>query len=259
MTEEAGAIRHGSPEASAAVPRHRFGILLCALAFLMAGAPLVYMFRPEAQSRMAGIVITLLFVVMLLSAVLAVSRTRSTNMVALMFAIPAVMLQILRTLMAGDGLAIASHLLGILFLGYVIILILKFLFASQRVSSDMICASLCVYLLLGVLCALAYSLFAYLDPGSFIFSFAEEGEDQVMRFGGERTFIAIYYSFVTMSTLGYGDIVPASSLARICAALQAVVGQLYLAVLVARLVGMHIAHSAAPGARARSADGNHGT
>ncbi|UCE61949.1 MAG: hypothetical protein JSU63_09480, partial [Phycisphaerales bacterium] len=84
--------------------------------------------------------------------------------------------QSLQTWIASDGLAIAGHVLGILFLGYVIVLILKFLFVSGRVSSDMICASLCVYLLLGVLCALAYSVFYYLDPRSFIFSFAEEGQ-----------------------------------------------------------------------------------
>ncbi len=52
-----------------------------------------------------------------------------------------------------------------------------------------------------------------------------------------------YYSFVTMTTLGYGDIVPASPVARMCAVLQAVLGQLYLAVLVARLVGLHILHA----------------
>ena len=54
---------------------------------------------------------------------------------------------------------------------------------------------------------------------------------------------ALYYSFVTMSTLGYGDIVPRSSLARMAAALQAIVGQLYLVVLVSRLVGIHIAQA----------------
>ena len=237
-----------------AILQHRFTVLLCALTLLLVGAPLVRMFRPEAQSRIADLVIPLLFVVVLFSALLAVSRTRTTRTLALLLAIPAAVLQGLQTWVATDGSAIAGHVLGILFLGYVIVLILKFLFVNGRVSADMICASLCVYLLLGVLCALAYSVFHYLDPASFIFTFAEEGEPEVIRFGGERTFIAIYYSFVTMSTLGYGDIVPASSLARMCAALQAVVGQLYLAVLVARLVGLHISHSPATSTGGSNAD-----
>ena len=64
-----------------------------------------------------------------------------------------------------------------------------------------------------------------------------------MRFGGERTVIAIFYSFVTMSSLVYGGIGPTSSLTRIGAAMHAVVAQVYAAVSVARLVGMHIAQA----------------
>lgn len=243
MTEDAGHTHHGSHGLRTVVLQHRFAVLLCALAVLLIGAPLVRMFQPGTHPKLADLVIPLLFTVVLLSAVSAVSRTRTTEIIALLLAIPAAVFQGLQTWFATDGFAIAGHILGILFLGYAIVLILKFLFASHRVSSDMICASLCVYLLLGILCALAYSLFHYLDPTSFVFVLAEDGGAEVMQFGGERTFIAIYYSFVTMSTLGYGDIVPTSSLARTCAALQAVVGQLYLAVLVARLVGLHVSRA----------------
>ncbi len=248
MTADVGHTHHGRHGVWTVVLQHRFAVLLCALAVLLIGAPLVRMFRPGTHPKLADLVIPLLFAVVLLSAIFAVSRTRTTEIIALLLAIPAAVFQGLQTWFATDGFAIAGHILGILFLGYAIVLILKFLFVSHQVSSDMICASLCVYLLLGILCALAYSLFYYLDPTSFVFSLAEDGGSGVIRFGGERTFIAIYYSFVTMSTLGYGDIVPTSSLARTCAALQAVVGQLYLAVLVARLVGLHISHSAATSA-----------
>ena len=55
-----------------------------------------------------------------------------------------------------------------------------------------------------------------------------------------------YFSFVTMTTLGYGDIVPTVPFARVVATLQAVVGQMYLTALVARLVGLHIAHTNSP-------------
>ena len=64
-----------------------------------------------------------------------------------------------------------------------------------------------------------------------------------MRFGGEHSVNPLYYSFVTLTTLGYGDISPASSMARMLAAIEAVVGQVYLTVLVARLVGLHIAQA----------------
>ncbi len=156
------------------VLQHRLAVLLCALTLLLVGAPFVRVFGPGAHPKLAALVILLLFVVVLLSAVFAVSRTRKTEIIALSLAVPAVVLQGLQTWLAMDGLALAGHILGILFLGYAIALVLKFLFVSHRVSSDMICASLCVYLLLGVLCAVAYSLFYYLDPTSFVFSFAEE-------------------------------------------------------------------------------------
>lgn len=64
-----------------------------------------------------------------------------------------------------------------------------------------------------------------------------------MRLGAESAGIELYYSLVTMTTLGYGDIVPSSPAARSVATLQAVVGQLYLAVIVARLVGLHVAEA----------------
>lgn len=72
-------------------------------------------------------------------------------------------------------------------------------------------------------------------------------------FGQDRALTGaemIYYSFVTLTTLGYGDIVPVSPSARSLATLEALTGQLYLTVLVARLVGLQITHSA----RRRSED-----
>ena len=75
MTLEAGNTPHGRHGAWRAILQHRFAVLLCALALLLAGTPLVRMFRPGAPSWMADLVIPLLFDMVLLSAVLAVSRT----------------------------------------------------------------------------------------------------------------------------------------------------------------------------------------
>jgi voltage-gated potassium channel len=78
-----------------------------------------------------------------------------------------------------------------------------------------------------------YLLLIALDPESFHFSRALDA--------GGKDFT--YYSFVTLTTLGYGDITPVTDPARSLSLLEAVMGQLYLAVLVARLVGIHIAQS----------------
>ena len=82
-----------------------------------------------------------------------------------------------------------------------------------------------------------------IQPGSFHVSFEETDDPARMRFGSRHSSFAIYYSFVTMSTLGYGDIVPRTPTTRMLAAIQAIIGQLYLTVLIARLVALHIVHS----------------
>lgn len=93
------------------------------------------------------------------------------------------------------------------------------------------------YLLLGVAWAQAYSLVALLRPGAF--SGATAASD------GPRAFL--YFSFVTLTTVGYGDVLPVHPAARSLAMLEAVTGPLYLAILLARLVSLAVA----PGGRAR--------
>jgi hypothetical protein len=77
-----------------------------------------------------------------------------------------------------------------------------------------------------------------LQPGSFNLA-----KGTAMKFGGSETIFAVYFSYVTLTTLGYGDITPLSGAARTLAIVEATTGQIYLAVLVARLVGLHVAHS----------------
>jgi len=171
-----------------------------------------------------------------------VAQTRLTVIVVLALAVPEVILGIVGLAVGGDGVTVATHVLSILLLGYTVVVLLGFLFRVRRVTGNMISASLCAYLILGVLWANVFSLVAILQSDAFHFSFAEDAAG-AMRFGTEQTVLPLYYSFVTMTTLGYGDIVPISSAARMLASIAAIVGQFYLAVLVARLVGLHIAQA----------------
>ncbi len=88
----------------------------------------------------------------------------------------------------------------------------------------------------------AIGVVAMLDPGSFRTPEGLSLVPEAVNAGREYTFI--YYSFVTLTTLGYGEITPASHWSRTLAWTEAVIGQLFLAILVARLVGLHIVHSA---------------
>ena len=110
---------------------------------------------------------------------------------------------------------------------------------SSNVSHDTICGAICVYMLIGTTYTMIYASVLDIDPSAVSFnqSLGSSGADTSERFSQ-----LMYFSFCTYTTLGYGDITPVHRTARMFACrLEAVTGQLYLTILVARLVGLHIA------------------
>ena len=120
------------------------------------------------------------------------------------------------------------------FLVAVIVVLQRHIMTSDRVSGDTLRGAVCVYVLLGVTWAVAYRFVSYLEPGAFAIAghFVDQGRSLALH---------IYFSFVTLTTLGYGDISPISPMARTLAWLEAAVGQVYVAITIARLVSMYIA------------------
>ncbi len=108
---------------------------------------------------------------------------------------------------------------------------------AERVTPAKISGALSVYLLLGYMWGIVFTILEALQPGSFNLVL---GSTAAAGTGGEIFRQLLYYSFITLSTLGYGDITPLSEGARSLAAIEALTGQIYLAVLVARLVGLEI-------------------
>ena len=104
---------------------------------------------------------------------------------------------------------------------------LRFAMGASSVDAEHLYAALSAYLLAGIFFGLFYWVLEQIDPGTFVFT----GEFSRMS--------AFYFSFVTLATLGYGDIVPRSEVARGLAIVEGVGGQLFLAVLVARLVSLY--------------------
>ena len=115
-------------------------------------------------------------------------------------------------------------------------LLLSHLIRAQEVSTDTILGGVSVYLLLGILFYTFYSLAQITNPGAFV----SGGDVLTDRSGSGRYTSLIYFSFVTLTTLGYGDITPAIPLTRALAAIEAVLGQLYVAILIARLIGLYL-------------------
>jgi voltage-gated potassium channel Kch len=112
---------------------------------------------------------------------------------------------------------------------------LAYILRAKIVTFGVLCAAVSTYLMLGLGWAMAYVLIASLNPTAFATSDHSMGPNTMTGFN------AFYFSFVTLSTVGYGDIVPVSRPARLLAALEATTGTLFVAMLIARLVSMHAA------------------
>jgi hypothetical protein len=120
------------------------------------------------------------------------------------------------------------------------------LFRAEFVTLDTVCASLCIYLALGVFWENVYSILETLRPGSIVLTDAAPARTGGPENDLSRTMEMLYFSFETLTSLGYGDIVPKTPSARMFAVAEALTGQLYLVVMVSRLVSMYGTQAFAP-------------
>lgn len=118
------------------------------------------------------------------------------------------------------------------FFGSAILLILKNILQTSRVTSDTVKGGVCVYLLMGYFWALLYSIIYTLDANAFSITLITQ----------TSRLKVLYFSFVTLTTLGFGDITPVSEAASILTILEALIGQVYPAVFMALLVSGYLAH-----------------
>jgi len=226
------------------VLKQRFPILLAALALLLFVAPMVRAFGSQSHTALGNGVVAVALLAVLVAALFAVRAGRRLHPIDFAITIPTLILQFVSAAIDSNLVLAIHHVFTALFLGYIVVAILRMVFSTRRVTFDTISASLCVYVLLGILWAVAYSLLELASPGSFSFSFIEAQEAApLMCLSAETAVYPLYFSFVTLTTLGYGDIVPHSSPVRMAATFEALTGQLYLVVLVARLVALHISES----------------
>ena len=124
---------------------------------------------------------------------------------------------------------------GLFFLTVGIIIITDIMLHIRHVTSELIYGSISVYLLVGLAFAFMHALVEFIQPGSISgLESLSMGDTSVMPF--------IYYSFVTMTTLGYGDLSPVTGPAASLAYVQAVFGQLYIAITIARLMALYVAN-----------------
>jgi len=127
-----------------------------------------------------------------------------------------------------------SQGLQVFFCLMAVVLILRYVMQAKRVNNDVVFAALSVYLLFGLIFGFIYFMVEGAWPGALVHTRAGASLE-----GGIRLSHTIYFSFVTLATLGYGDIIPANDVIRSLAIIQTMCGQVYLVVLVARLVTLY--------------------
>ena len=174
----------------------------------------------------------------MLAAILSLCFEPRQRLFALSSGIPAIIVSLAGYAIsgqAGAGLFLAGQLCEVLFLFGAAALIVSSLFNHRPLTFDSIFGAVCGYLFLGLGWAVVYSMCETLQPGSFQIS-------QSLIVAGHsarpQLQVLIYYSFVTLTTVGYGDISPISSVTRTFSWMEAITGQFYLAVIVAGLVSM---------------------
>jgi len=211
--------------------RGRFSILLLAVALTFFVLPLLPG-RPVVLDRV--------FSGMLLVVVLACLRAISLHRRFFWFMVG---LSLLNLALSGANLTesgAAIRPLGVMMLlsrliYYVLVFfsIMRYVLDPSPVTGDKICGALSGYILMGLIWAVAYSLFFYLDTSAFLIPERIES-------GGTIGMWSLYFSFTTLTTLGYGDITPAAQAAQSYAIMEAACGQVFLSVLIARLVALQI-------------------
>jgi Ion channel len=143
------------------------------------------------------------------------------------------------TIDAGLPVEIASRLAEVVFLSMTVTLLVSAIFRKRSVTLDNILGAFAGYLLIALIFGIGFSMVDVVDPGAFRVDSALKTEWASPE---EREWVLNYFSCCTLMTVGYGDITPVHASARTLAVLEAMSGQLYLAVLVAVLVGTKVAH-----------------
>jgi len=211
---------------------------LIALILLMVVSPFV-LDSPDGKVIEAAL-ITLVF----MSAVLAVGGRHRTLFVAAVLVAPAVVGTWLDHFQPDLWPREWTLAAGALFAAFVIMHLLRFILKAPRVDFQVLCAGISTYLMLALLWAFGYVLVARLVPPAFVVTIGTERHDLL------EGFDALYFSFCTLTTVGYGDIVPVARIARQLAVMEATTGTLFITVLIARLVSLYSTAEASSSAQA---------
>lgn len=178
---------------------------------------------------------------LIIAALVHTVRNRAHAMVALALGLPAIIARLVAAVRTDTALQNDAVLfLSAVFFGYLVFNILRDVSGEDRPTSERLFGALCAYIFIGILFALVYARLEFRDPNASAFTVSNNAIIESASSEAGLLPLFTYYSFVTLTTLGYGDITPVSEAARTLAWIEALIGQLYLAVMVAGAVARYM-------------------
>jgi len=208
-----------------------FSALLIGLLLILIGWPAAH----EIFGHVEGLYVQIAFTGLLVVGLWSFHKSRRWFIVGIVLAISSGIVAIVNALTPGDLLVFATMAILIAFCLMSLLIALRQVLLDDDVDLNRLTGAICVYLLFGFMFGLIHILVAWLLPGSYAGIGSPEAEDQAVNY--------MYYSFVTLTTLGYGDVSPIRPLARAVAYIEAVVGVFYVAILVGTLVGLMLSRA----------------
>ena len=209
--------------------RHRYGFLFYSLLLTLIAVPIVKTFGLSSEL----LLLQALVGVNLLAAILPL-ETKKNHLVLSVILVVAIILRV-GSLRAGHAtLLTASHILWTSIALYGVFGALRFVLRASAVTVEHLYAALSAYLLAGLFLGVLYWAIEDVRPGSIMLAGAGLSPQSFKLTEG------IYFSFITLATVGYGDIIPGNDVVRGLAIVEAIAGQFYLAVMIARLVSLYM-------------------
>lgn len=209
------------------LPMGKFALLLTVLVFTIVTYPFI-----DEYQWLSSIIAVIGFLT-ILAALWAVSDSKLAFTLTALLAAPAFGINLLNSLADSDNYAYVAVPMAFAFYMMVNIKILRTVVTADEVNWDILCGAISVYLLLGMNWTLIYTFLDLLNPETFKIHTSYASDQAVI---GNRDFF--YFSFVTLTTLGYGDIVPITTPGRVFAVLEAITGQLYVAVIIGKIISV---------------------
>jgi hypothetical protein len=216
-----------------------FGVLLASLMLTIVGAPLATKFAAFIPGLHAQAAIAPLVLVLTLAAAYAISSSARSRATSIFLGGLGVAFLCLSTLFRHDSLMVTNLVAQMAFLTYVIFVVVPVVFRAPFVDGNILCGAASLYLMIGVLIGFIYSLIELLNPGSF--TIVEPAGQPTPSPGKVHPGWLIYFSLTTLTTVSMGDMLPSTDIARSMVVLEAVIGQILIVLMMARLVGLHVA------------------